>query len=178
MRQAPVRARSKQRRAEIMSAAAALFAQRGFHGVSIDDIGAAAGLSGPGIYRHFPSKEAVLAVLKSWVDSQNEGKFDAYAAHYAPGFVGIKRTAGGGEQKLDLAAWKTDRQKMFKNPMKVAAEHAVVSFKGDQASVTFVQRWQSKGYADHGNKQLRVAAIHIIADHKMTCVIDKCSLVG
>ena len=62
-RQGPVRARSKQRRAEIMSAAAALFAQRGFHGVSIDDIGAAAGLSGPGIYRHFPSKEAVLAQM-------------------------------------------------------------------------------------------------------------------
>jgi len=58
-----VRARSKQRRTEIMSAAAALFAQRGFHGVSIDDIGAAAGLSGPGIYRHFPSKEAVLAQM-------------------------------------------------------------------------------------------------------------------
>ncbi len=63
VRQGPVRARSKQRRAEIMSAAAALFAQRGFHGVSIDDIGAAAGLSGPGIYRHFPSKEAVLAQM-------------------------------------------------------------------------------------------------------------------
>ena len=58
-----MRARSKQRRAEIMTAAAALFAQRGFHGVSIDDIGAAAGLSGPGIYRHFPSKEAVLAQM-------------------------------------------------------------------------------------------------------------------
>ena len=45
------------------SAAAALFAQRGFHGVSIDDIGAAAGLSGPGIYRHFPGKEAVLSQM-------------------------------------------------------------------------------------------------------------------
>src|ERR1700727_853967 len=63
VRQGPVRARSKPRRAEIMSAAAALFAQRVFHGVSIDDIGAAAGLSGPGIYRHFPSKEAVLAQM-------------------------------------------------------------------------------------------------------------------
>jgi AcrR family transcriptional regulator len=43
-----------------LSAAAALFAQRGFHGVSIDDIGSAAGMSGPGIYRHFRGKEAVL----------------------------------------------------------------------------------------------------------------------
>lgn len=58
-----VRARSKQRREEILSAAAALFARRGFHGVSIDDIGAAAGLSGPGIYRHFPGKEAVLSQM-------------------------------------------------------------------------------------------------------------------
>jgi len=56
-----VRVRGKQRREEIISAAAALFAQRGFHGVSIDDIGSAAGMSGPGIYRHFPSKEAVLS---------------------------------------------------------------------------------------------------------------------
>ena len=58
-----VRARSKLRREEILAAAAALFAQRGFHGVSIDDIGSAVGMSGPGIYRHFPGKEAVLSQM-------------------------------------------------------------------------------------------------------------------
>jgi AcrR family transcriptional regulator len=62
-RQGATRARSKQRREEILTAAASLFAQRGFHGVSIDDIGSAAGMSGPGIYRHFPSKEAVLSQM-------------------------------------------------------------------------------------------------------------------
>ena len=51
------------RRGEILAAAAALFAERGYHGVSIDDIGAAAGMSGPGIYRHFPGKDAVLAEM-------------------------------------------------------------------------------------------------------------------
>ena len=51
------------RREEILTAAAALFARRGFHGVTIDDIGAAAGLSGPGIYRHFPGKEAMLSEM-------------------------------------------------------------------------------------------------------------------
>ena len=51
------------RREEILAAAAALFARRGFHGVTIDDIGAAAGMSGPGIYRHFPGKDAVLAEM-------------------------------------------------------------------------------------------------------------------
>ena len=40
-----------------------LFAERGFHAVGIDDIGVAAGISGPGVYRHFPGKQALLAAL-------------------------------------------------------------------------------------------------------------------
>lgn len=62
-RRGGVRARSHRRREEILAAAAALFARRGFHGVSIDDIGSAVGMSGPGIYRHFPGKEAVLSQM-------------------------------------------------------------------------------------------------------------------
>ena len=56
---APATARSG-RREQILAAAAQLFASRGFHGTSIDDLGAAVGISGPAIYRHFPSKEAML----------------------------------------------------------------------------------------------------------------------
>lgn len=51
------------RRAEILRAAAELFAARGFHGVSIEDIGAAVGVSGPALYRHFSGKEAILAEM-------------------------------------------------------------------------------------------------------------------
>lgn len=51
------------RREQILASAAVLFARRGFHGVSIDDIGAAVGISGPGIYRHFASKEAMLGEM-------------------------------------------------------------------------------------------------------------------
>ena len=40
-----------------------MFAARGYHAVGIDDIGAAAGISGPGVYRHFPSKQALLEAL-------------------------------------------------------------------------------------------------------------------
>ncbi len=43
--------------------AARLFAQRGFHGTSVSDIGTACGISGPAIYKHFPSKDALLARL-------------------------------------------------------------------------------------------------------------------
>ena len=51
------------RRAQIRTVAARLFATSGFHGVSIEDIGAACGISGPAVYRHFPSKDGLLADL-------------------------------------------------------------------------------------------------------------------
>ncbi len=51
------------RREQILHSAAALFAERGFHAVGVDDIGAAAGISGPGVYRHFAGKQAVLESL-------------------------------------------------------------------------------------------------------------------
>jgi AcrR family transcriptional regulator len=51
------------RRDLLLESAAGLFAERGFHGVGIDDIGEAAGITGPGVYRHFPSKRALLEAL-------------------------------------------------------------------------------------------------------------------
>ncbi|GAA4584504.1 TetR/AcrR family transcriptional regulator [Planotetraspora phitsanulokensis] len=51
---------TRNRRAEILDAAATLFAARGYHGVSIEDIGSAVGISGPALYRHFSGKEALL----------------------------------------------------------------------------------------------------------------------
>jgi AcrR family transcriptional regulator len=56
-------ARGRRRREAIVDAATALFDTRGFHATSIDDIGAAAGISGPGLYRHFPSKDALLTAV-------------------------------------------------------------------------------------------------------------------
>nr|WP_218852179.1 TetR/AcrR family transcriptional regulator [Nocardioides panaciterrulae] len=46
-----------------MATAAELFAARGFHGVSVADLGAACGISGPALYKHFASKDAVLAEM-------------------------------------------------------------------------------------------------------------------
>jgi AcrR family transcriptional regulator len=51
------------RREQILTVAAQLFSRHGFHGVSIADLGAAVGISGPALYRHFPGKEALLSEL-------------------------------------------------------------------------------------------------------------------
>ena len=52
--------RRRSRRDEILEIAVGLFAARGYHGVSMDDIGAAAGVTGPALYHHFAGKEAML----------------------------------------------------------------------------------------------------------------------
>ncbi|VXB31948.1 HTH-type transcriptional repressor KstR2 [Microbacterium sp. 8M] len=55
------RAQGKARTRQLfLDAAARLFADRGFHAVSIGELGTAVGVSGPALYRHFPSKEAML----------------------------------------------------------------------------------------------------------------------
>lgn len=60
----PKRASNRVPRAElVLSAAARLFYERGFHSVGIDEIGAAAGITGSGVYRHFRSKDDVLVAL-------------------------------------------------------------------------------------------------------------------
>jgi AcrR family transcriptional regulator len=56
----PVKAVRRSRREEILEIAVGLFASRGYHGVSMDDIGSAAGVTGPALYHHFAGKEAML----------------------------------------------------------------------------------------------------------------------
>ena len=51
------------RREQILTTAAGLFAVRGFHGVSVAELGAACGMTGPALYRHFPAKKAILAEM-------------------------------------------------------------------------------------------------------------------
>lgn len=51
------------RRDQLLAASARLFAERGYRGVAIDDIGAAVGISGPAIYRHVDGKQEILAAL-------------------------------------------------------------------------------------------------------------------
>jgi len=82
-----VRSRNKsERRAQLLNAAARLFAEQGFSNVSLEELGATAGVSGPAVYRHFKSKDAVLAELL---------------------ITGSKRTTEGG-QAVVVAA-KSDR---------------------------------------------------------------------
>ncbi len=67
------------RRDESLDAAAALFARRGFAAVGVDEIGEAVGISGPSVYNHFPSKQAILIGISQ--RSANRLEASAIAAY-------------------------------------------------------------------------------------------------
>src|SRR5579875_801121 len=60
---AGARRRDPERRQRILAAAAKLVAERGYQQVGMSDIGAAAGIVGSGVYRHFDGKSAVLVAM-------------------------------------------------------------------------------------------------------------------
>jgi AcrR family transcriptional regulator len=62
--------RGRARREQLVEATASLVAERGYHQVGMDDIGAAAGVSGAAIYRHFTGKQDLLVtVIERAVDA-------------------------------------------------------------------------------------------------------------
>jgi AcrR family transcriptional regulator len=74
----------RSRRDEILQIAVGLFAARGYHGVSMDDIGSAAGVTGPALYHHFAGKEAMLAAALIPVsEGLLDGGRERVAAHPA-----------------------------------------------------------------------------------------------
>ena len=77
------------RREQIVDTAAELFARRGFHGVSVGDLGAACGVSGPALYKHFASKEAILAEMLVRISEEllREGSERVAAAPDGPAAV-------------------------------------------------------------------------------------------
>lgn len=54
---------AERRRQQILDVACTVFANRGFHATSMDDIAAAAGVTKPVLYQHFPSKRALFIDL-------------------------------------------------------------------------------------------------------------------
>lgn len=79
-----VRPRKPPRRELILHAALGLFHDRGYHATGIDDIGAEAGITGPGIYRHFRNKEEILETLMRDLGDRVMAQVDAIAASDLP----------------------------------------------------------------------------------------------
>lgn len=69
--------RSPSRREEILDGAAALFAERGYHGASLRDISRRVGISHPGMLHHFASKDALLGAVIDRLEQHAQGLIDS-----------------------------------------------------------------------------------------------------
>ncbi|GAA2365822.1 TetR/AcrR family transcriptional regulator [Dactylosporangium salmoneum] len=98
--------RPKDRKDRIALVGAELFCERGYHRVSVDEIAAVVGISGPAVYRHFPNKYAILvhatrdvvgALLTATADpdaTTDEGVLDELLTALARVAVSKRRVAG------------------------------------------------------------------------------------
>ncbi|MFC4377364.1 TetR/AcrR family transcriptional regulator [Nocardia halotolerans] len=103
-----VRRRPKDRKIQIMRAAARAFSTRGYYPVGVDEIAAEVGISGPALYRHFANKYALLVaaaeegarglrdVARAADDPElaPRDRLDALLTAVAEHNIGIRREAG------------------------------------------------------------------------------------
>jgi AcrR family transcriptional regulator len=101
------------RQRQFIEAAAQLFAKRGYHAVGINEISAALGLSGPAIYRHYESKEALLvAVLDDAIMYHLEEVREIVSSHIKPAetldAIVAHHVAFVFEQTGNIITWRTE----------------------------------------------------------------------
>jgi AcrR family transcriptional regulator len=82
------------RQADFLKVAAELFAQRGYGGTSIDDLGARLGVSGPAVYWHFASKEALLTQMLTDISERLLAGGNRCVAEAADGHEALRNLVG------------------------------------------------------------------------------------
>ena len=89
-------------RAKIMAAAANLFRQRGFDDVTVADVMGAAGLTHGAFYRHFASKEALIAesVGQALPQAPDTAEPRRPAAEFADGYLSVRHRDNRGNSCL------------------------------------------------------------------------------
>jgi AcrR family transcriptional regulator len=94
-------------RARLLEAAAAVFAERGFYGASVEEIAERAGFSRGAFYSNFESKEDVfLALLDVHIDADLRSLQEALQRDASPeAFVEFLRSRGGRHTK-ETEAWR------------------------------------------------------------------------
>jgi AcrR family transcriptional regulator len=100
-----VRSTGQQTRSEILRVSARLFAERGYGGTSVEDIGGACGISGPAVYKHFANKHAVLADLLVDISEQLQQRALAVLDRQEPPAAALRQLV---EVHVDFALAEPD----------------------------------------------------------------------
>lgn len=114
----PSTARVPDRDRQILQAAAELFYQRGYHRVGVVEIGARIGISGPAIYRHFASKDDILARLFNEAMDEVTGPVDAHEDPHAELRTLVERQVAFALDRRELLSIFTHEERALADPLR------------------------------------------------------------
>jgi AcrR family transcriptional regulator len=116
---------AEQRRAQLLGVAVEVFAERGFHATSMDEVAEAAGVTKPVLYQHFPSKRALYRELLDDVDAQLVARLVAATASATSGRERVQE--GFAEYFRFVATNQAAFRLLFGASVRNDAEFAVVA---------------------------------------------------
>jgi AcrR family transcriptional regulator len=159
-RQPRRRLSAEERRRAILEAAQDVFAVRGYHGSSIDEIAQAAGISKALIYEHFPSKKDLHASL---LDTHVQELFERLAANAGTDEPGDVRLRAGLDAFL---GWVEERRGAFRMLFRDAVEPEVADVLRriqEQATAAVAELMASEPAAPVDDKETRDRGIRMMA---------------
>lgn len=102
--------RKAKTRERLLQAAYGLFANRGYHAASVDDVAAKAGYSTGAVYAHFASKEDLFLEL---VEEHVSAQIDRYRQAVANGLTLEERARAGADEWMDYLDRERDYFPLF-----------------------------------------------------------------
>ena len=142
-----------ERRQSILKESQQLFAEKGFHGVSIDEIARAVNVSPAILYRHFDSKQALYDAVLLELSSQRESYVDA-----------VVNSDANFEEVL-IGMTEVFIHSIDENPNLLRIEMQSMLDGNPATSEFFENRWKS--FADYINYSMNERLAYDIADREI-----------
>mgnify|MGYP000067564463 CR=1 FL=1 len=142
-----------ERRQSILKEAQQLFAEQGFHGVSIDEIARAVDVSPAILYRHFASKQALYDAMLEELSSQRESYVDAVV------------NSDANFEEILIGMTEVFLRSIDENPNLLRIEMQSLLDGNPATSEFFENRWKS--FADYINFSLNERLAYDIDDREI-----------
>ncbi|WP_300386625.1 TetR/AcrR family transcriptional regulator [uncultured Nocardioides sp.] len=114
----------------ILGAALVAFAEHGYHGTSIRDVAAASGLSVPGVYHHFRSKQEILRALMDATMDELLGRCEA----------ALRDAGADPAARFDSLVESFVRFHMFRRPQAFVGSSEIRSLEADNRAAYVARR--------------------------------------
>jgi AcrR family transcriptional regulator len=122
------------RRQQLLGIAGEMFTRLGFAGTGVDEIGEAAGISGPALYRHFANKQAILDALilesmqRLLKSAQGIGGSEANASEWLDRLIEVRLDFAFGPDRYAFVVRRNEQDKISKAVLrKLAAMEDIYS---------------------------------------------------